>query len=125
MVELALVTPLIILLILAIIDFGRIYTDQLALSHAVRSGARAAIVLDTTTYNTTSLAKTQILTVINSDAYFFSVSSNSLSITSLPWGSGDSITIQASYNVKLNAPVIKQIYGTTFPIKSQVVMMKE
>lgn len=44
MVEFALVLPILVLLVMAIIQFGIIFSAQVALTNAVREGARAAIV---------------------------------------------------------------------------------
>lgn len=128
-VELALVVPLIILLILAIIDFGRIYSAQLVLNHAVRAGARAAVVLDTSTYNTNALVKTKLSTIVNDDAQYITVDSADITITSLPWTAGTTyVTVQATYKVALAAPIVKQIFGDADgnrEIGSQVTMRRE
>lgn len=126
MVELALIVPLICLLILAIVDFGRIYSTQLVLNHAVRSGARAAAVLDITTYNTNTLIKNQIGSVVNNDAQFISVDTvHNLTVTGLPWSTGTNITVDATYSVPLTAPIVTQIYGGSFQLESQVTMSRE
>jgi hypothetical protein len=46
-VEFAIVAPLLIVLVLGIINFGALFGQQLALHHAVREGARAAVVQST------------------------------------------------------------------------------
>ncbi len=125
MVELALITPLIILLILAIIDFGRIYSAQLVLNHAVRSGARSAAVLDTYIYNTNSLVKNQILTIVNDDAQFIAVDSTDITITSLPWTAGGNVTVDATYDIELTAPIVEQVFGGSYEIESSVTMRRE
>jgi Flp pilus assembly protein TadG len=42
-VEFALVLPLLLILLLAIVEFGNLYFDQLAITHAAMAGARAGI----------------------------------------------------------------------------------
>lgn len=43
-VEFALVCVLLVMLLVGIVEFGRVYTAQLAVTHAAREGARAAAV---------------------------------------------------------------------------------
>lgn len=43
-VELALVLPVLLLLVLGIVEFGRLYSDQLILQNAAREGVRVAAV---------------------------------------------------------------------------------
>jgi len=134
MVELALVIPLIILLILAIIDFGRVYSAQLVLNHAVRAGARSAVVLDTSKpeYDSNSEIKTKISAMINDDAQYITVNPADITITAIPWAVGSYVTVTASYKVELTAPIVRQIIdgrdGTTdghYEIESQVIMRRE
>lgn len=42
-VELALVLPLLLVVLLGIVEFGNLYFDQLAITHAAMAGARAGI----------------------------------------------------------------------------------
>ena len=49
MVEFAILLPLFLLVIAGIVDFGRAFFTQIALSNAAREGARAAIVSTVTT----------------------------------------------------------------------------
>ncbi len=46
-VEFALVLPLLLLIIFGIIDFGRMYNDQVTLTEAAREGVRAAVLSPT------------------------------------------------------------------------------
>ncbi|MEA4925951.1 hypothetical protein SDC9_173745 [bioreactor metagenome] len=124
MVELALITPLIILLILAIIDFGRIYSAQLVLSHAVRSGARAATVLDTSSLTPEDVIK-EIRKVVNDDAQFITINSDDIDITNLPWPAGGNVTVDATYEVVLTAPIVEQVFGGSYEIESSVTMRRE
>ena len=47
-VEFALVLPLLVMVVLGIVQFGLLYSAKLTLDHAVREGARAAILPDAT-----------------------------------------------------------------------------
>jgi Flp pilus assembly protein TadG len=48
LVEIALILPVLLLLVLGIIEFGRAFTDQQAVTDAAREGARHAVVDDDT-----------------------------------------------------------------------------
>lgn len=73
LVEFAIITPLLLLLVFGIIEFGRAYNAQNTLTHAAREGARKyAITQDTTEGETaaknaaTSLDSSQITVTLSS-----------------------------------------------------------
>jgi Flp pilus assembly protein TadG len=56
-VEMALVLPLLLMVIFAIVDFGRMYNAQITLTEAARDGARAAVLGTNATTRTQSAAQ--------------------------------------------------------------------
>jgi Flp pilus assembly protein TadG len=76
MVELALITPVVVILLIGIIQFGILYNRQIALQSAAREGARELALADTaakvTAAQTTAItasgfSSTQVSTTVNSN----------------------------------------------------------
>lgn len=116
LVEFALVIPILVMLILGIVDFGRIYHVYLTLDHAGREAARAA-----------SIGKddTTIKSVAVNDATSIKLTSDKVAIS--PGGTrspGSNVTITITYPVDFLTPVIGQIIGT-FNLKNITVMRVE
>ncbi|PGS51940.1 TadE/TadG family type IV pilus assembly protein [Bacillus sp. AFS041924] len=115
LVEFALVLPLLAMLILAIVDFGRIYHVYLTLDHAGREAARAA-----------SIGKddTTIKSVAVNDASSINLTTDQVSISPSTRSSGSDVRITITYPVDFLTPVIGQIIGT-FDLKDTTVMRVE
>lgn len=88
MVEFAFVLPVMLLLMVMIVDFGRAFYSYVNLTNAAREGARKAIVCQ----NTTSIQTR----VINS-APGLGLSAGGVSISAGPYTIGNAITVTATY----------------------------
>lgn len=104
MVELAIVLPVLLLLIMAIADFGRIFHSYLIISNASREGARVALInydvdqiRDRVTETASSLSDTVETDITNSD---------------------QQVTVRVIYRVNLVAPLISHILPNPFTIRA-------
>jgi Flp pilus assembly protein TadG len=113
LVEFALIVPVLILLLLGIMDFARIFHAYLTIDHAGREAARAASIgKDASAI--TSMAVNQG-TSINLQASHVTVSTGS---------SGTNATITISYPITFLTPVIGNIVGP-LTLKDTTVMRVE
>ncbi len=118
LVEMAFVLPVIILVLMGIVEFGRIFNAYLVLTNASREGARVAAVggADLDVMNS-------ILNVTPT------LNQPSLSITVNPIETersrGLPVTVTVNYNLQLICPVVNVILPNPFPLASQTTMRIE
>lgn len=100
LVEFALIVPVLILLLLGIIDFGRIFHAYLTIDHAGREAARAA-----------SIGKNvaEIKSVAVNKASSIGLTSGQVQVVTGPSGTDATITI--SYPITFLTPLIGSIAG--------------
>jgi Flp pilus assembly protein TadG len=133
-VEFALVAPLAFLLLMGVIVTGIVVTDQVALTNAVRSGARAAAVCGSDPTGTTQLPDGTLCTGSSGlDASVSSYISNlvhqiqgsvpapTVTVSPLPGGvtqsslaycvKGSMVTVQVSYAQPLYVPFLGRLLG--------------
>jgi Flp pilus assembly protein TadG len=96
MVEFALVAPLLFLILFGIIQFGIAFMNSVALTDAVRAGARKAAV-SRSAADPTLATKTAVLGA----ATDLDQSKVSINVTS-DWVSGDTVTVDATYPYSIN-----------------------
>jgi len=124
LVEFAFVLPILLLLMVAIIDFGIIFYSQMAVSNAAWEGARAgATIIDP------SQGDQEITGAIHNAAYGLDISRLTIDIDpaqdepprnqSFPAPRGESLTITVIYNIELTFPQV------TVPISGQAVTRME
>lgn len=124
LVEFAFVLPILLLLMVAIIDFGIMFYSQMAVSNAAWEGARAgATIIDP------SQGDQEITGAIHNAAYGLDISLLTIDIDpaqdepprnqSFPAPRGESLTITVIYNVELTFPQV------TVPISGQAVTRME
>jgi len=96
MAEFAIVLPVLMLVVFAIIQFGILFNNFVALTDAVRAGARTAAVSRTATDPVgATIARVQAAT---GD---LDQSKLTISVTS-GWHSGDDVTVKATYPYSIN-----------------------
>lgn len=118
LVEMALIMPLLIMLLLGIVEFGRIFNAYLIVANGAREGARAAAVGTTDT---------------GIGMKVFNVSSglnlSRLSVQISPSASnrdpGSSVTVTVRYSVPLVAPFYGLVVSDPFPIVRATTMRVE
>jgi Flp pilus assembly protein TadG len=96
LVEFALVAPILFLLLFGIVQFGIAFMNNVALTDAVRTGARKAAV-SRSAADPTQATKSAVLGAAND----LNQSKVSITVTS-DWVSGDNVTVTATYPYQIN-----------------------
>lgn len=117
-VETALILPVILLVLFAIFEFGRIFNAELVLTNASREGARKAVV---------GASDGDIVNTIDTVASVLDTSSLQVIITPESGSrvSGAEVEVEVRYSVQLVTPVISSIVPNPFPLSSKTVMSFE
>jgi len=106
LVETAIVLPVIVLILFAILEFGMVMNQYLVLTAAAREGARTAAVSDD------AAARVAV------DEAVASISNNGLQVNIVyPGGKreqGKSVTVTVSKPIEVTTPVIKDIITSAF-----------
>lgn len=109
MVELALVLPVLLILILGMIDFGRLIQAYLTVQHAAREGSRLAI---------TGAADSAVVQRVRDMAQ--GLNQSQLAVTVSPAGtrySGSDVTVTVQFDFRVMTPILRQIAGGgQFPV---------
>lgn len=118
MVELAIVLPILLLVIMGIIDFGRIYHGHLAVTTAAREGARQAAI------GASDLQITEIVLAaaapLPAAALTVQISPPAASRTS-----GTAVTVEVRYRLPVLTPVIQALLPSPYTVVGQAVMRRE
>lgn len=118
LVEMALVLPIFILLVMGIIDFGRLFNAQISITHASREGARQAAV---------GTSDTQVVSLVKGAAT--NLDPTRITVTILPGPSsrqkGASITVTVGYRLELITPVIGTMLGGARDLAASTMMRLE
>jgi Flp pilus assembly protein TadG len=104
MVEFALVIPLLLLLIFGIIQFGILFNNYLALTDAVRAGARQAAV-SRTLPDPVAVTKTRVersAAGLKASSMVITVDPYDPTDGSATWAQGGDVTVKATYPYAIN-----------------------
>ena len=115
LVEFAVVVPLLMLLILGLFEFGRIYNAKLVVTQAVREGARRAVVMTGTTQAAKeTAAKAQAVTSTQDYAnnVGIAITVNTPTLVTVSGDANKAIVVSAYYDVPLVIPTLGTILGT-------------
>ena len=110
-VEFALILPILILLVLGLIEFSRVYNIQISLSNAAREGARTMAV-----QNSLSIARSAAIAAAPSISP--AVSDAQIAISPTTCTAGATVDVTISYNVSL----MTGFFGATLPLTGKGVM---
>ncbi|MDP2871772.1 MAG: pilus assembly protein [Bacillota bacterium] len=117
-VELALIIPVLLLLVLGVVEFGRLFNAYMTVQHAAREGARLGIlgatdneIMNRVLQNTVTLDPAQVVIGIAPAA------------GSRP--SGSILTVSVSYNFRVLMPLLSSVVGSTIPITATLSMRVE
>ncbi|MFZ5642259.1 MAG: TadE/TadG family type IV pilus assembly protein [Bacillota bacterium] len=118
MVELALVLPVLLVLFMGVIEFGRIYHSYLMITNASREGARVAIlggsdadIAARVTQSTAGLDTSRLQTTVSPDPTLRKT--------------GAMATVGVRYQIPLVFPLFDTFLPNPLPIASQTVMRVE
>lgn len=118
MVETVLVLPVLLLILIGILDFGRIFYTRVALENSARNAARIGII----TNSDAEINQTVLETTSDLD-------SSSLVISILPIESvrhsGEALTVSISYDVPIYTPLMSNVIGNPVTVSADVTMRVE
>ncbi|MDO9536168.1 MAG: TadE/TadG family type IV pilus assembly protein, partial [Bacillota bacterium] len=119
LVEFALVVMMLFLILFGIVEFGRIFSASLTITHAAREGARVGIV------SSNSTREEEIISAIQNRASVLNLNDDNHTIAILPdpgtASRGDQLTITITYDVDLIVPIISQILPNPFTLNSTAI----
>lgn len=116
LVEFALVVPILLLLVLGIMEFGRAYSANLTLQNATREGARLAV---------TGATDAQITQRVKDSAPTLDVSRLNVSVTPASRRQGDNVMVTVTYDFNYLTPLIQNLVGSLRTFTQQVTMRME
>lgn len=118
LVETALMLPILILILMGIVEFGRILNAYLIITNASREGARCAVVHST---------DVEIQSAVNNLTSTLNQSDVTLTITPdfVNRTSGSSVTVTVDYSINIITPLMRAIIPNPYPINSTTVMRAE
>lgn len=118
LVELALVLPILLMLLMGMIQFGRIFHAYLLITNAAREGARTGIVgLDDTAIRTKVKDVSASLTLTDSQITIEPVQSSRVR--------GVPLTVQVNYSVDLIVPLLDTVMPNPYPLTAVTTMRVE
>lgn len=118
MVEIAIIIPILLIILMAIFEFGRIFNAYLIITHASREGARSAAL---------GSDDIQITQTVNNSITYLDTSKLTISISpsQSSRNRGTNVTVNLQYDLDIIVPIIDRIIPNPFYIKSQTVMRVE
>lgn len=118
MVEMALVLPILIIFLLAIMEGGRLFASYLELENAAREGARSA-----------AIGKNDVETAvyIKDQLRLLDPASGDLEIDIAPSTrtTGEPVSVSVYHKVNILTPLISDIIGSPFQLQARVVTRVE
>ena len=118
LVEFAFVLPIILLVLMGIIEFGRIFNTYLVLTNASREGARVAAVGGADLDVTNSVRN--VTPTLNQASLNITINPIEISRTR-----GLPVTVTTTYNLPLICPLVDVVLPNPFPLTSQTTMRIE
>jgi Flp pilus assembly protein TadG len=110
-VEFALVLPVLILLVLGLIEFSRVYNIQISLSNAAREGARSMAIQN-------SLPTAKSAAIAAAPSINPAITTGQITITPATCTSGGNVAVTINYNVAL----MTGFFGASLPLTGKGVM---
>ncbi|MCF6094190.1 pilus assembly protein [Microaerobacter geothermalis] len=118
LVEFALVLPVLLLLLLGIAEFGRIFYSYLVINQAARDAVR---------YGSVSATDVQMQQVIERETSDLEQENLTIQITPNTdlRQRGEPVEVTINYNVPLLTPLFRTLIPDPFPLKAEMVMRVE
>ncbi|MEW6066623.1 MAG: TadE family protein [Bacillota bacterium] len=121
LVELSLILPIVIILLMGTIEFGRIFFTYLTVTHASREAARATVIY-------TGKDDAFIKQKVQESASWLNAADLVVEVTPSSPASrttGVSLTVSVKYPVQLYTPVLSDIMTNPFTVHAQTTMRIE
>jgi Flp pilus assembly protein TadG len=115
-VEMALILPLLLMMLMGMVEMGRIGNAYLTATHAARHGAR---------YGAVGGSNTEIINKVLQAAPSFDPAKVTVTILPQNRGVGDDITVSVVYPIELIAPLISGLVNNPVLVTSTVIMKLE
>ncbi len=110
MVEFALVVPMVLVLLCAVVDMGRAYSAWVTTTNAAREGARLGI---------TGASQAAVISRTQSTSGSYNDSNLSVTVTNAGGAPGSSVVVNTSYSLALITPLVGMVRllpgGTVIP----------
>lgn len=118
LVELALIVPVLLLLVLGVVVFGRLFNAYMTIQHAAREGARLGIL---------GASDAEITNRVLDNVVSLNPAQVSVGISPAPGSrtSGTILTVQVSYDFTVMMPLLSSLIGTSVPITATLSMRVE
>ena len=116
LVEMALVLTLLLLLLSGIVEFGRVFSAQLIVSHAAREGARVGVI---------NPDDTIIEARAKSAASALDIAKVTVAISAPSRKRGEQLTVQVEYPVAIIMPFVGSILPNTYTVRGVTKMRIE
>ncbi len=118
LVELALLIPVLLVLLLGVFEFGRLFNAYMTVQHAAREGCRIGVL---------GATDAEIVAVVESNAVTLNPAELTISISPALASrtSGTIMTVTVNYNFRVLVPVISALLGSGLPIRSALSMRVE
>lgn len=118
MVEMALILPIIILLMMGMVEFGRIFGSYLLVTHASREGARMASI---------GKGDVEIIQSVTNKSSMLNVSNLQVVLTPEEGvrRSGDDVKVSVKYKIVIYAPVVSSIIPNPLEMEAITYMRVE
>jgi Flp pilus assembly protein TadG len=110
-VEFALVLPVLIVLILGIVEFGRVYNVQISITNAAREGARTMAIEN-------SPADAQTAAILAAPSVNPAISEGDVDVSPADCEAGETATVTITYTVEL----LSGYFGAQIPLTGTGVM---
>lgn len=117
MVEFALVLPLLMLLVVGILEFGRVLNTYLVVLNGAREGARYAAV---------GVSASEVIQKVKNACPSCSASLLVVQVTGASGLRGDPVTVRVTYPVEIVTPMFERFFSNDpFPVSAEAVMRLE
>lgn len=117
LVETALVLPILMLILVGILEFGRILGAWMVITHASREGARIASLGGT---------NTQIEERVDTVSDALNLANISVDINPAgPYDRGDMVTVTVTYQIDSIIPLLSSVIGDTIEMDAETTMRVE
>lgn len=118
LVELALILPILFLLLMGIIEFGRVFNAYITVSHVSREAARVAAL-------GSSDSKVQALALERAGGLDASRLKTEVKPDYAERGRGVPVEVKIDYEVPLVVPIVANLLPNPFPLTAKTVMRME